>query len=808
MKNQLLFVVIFLVFCNVQFVQGQTITVLDEVTQQRIPSALIYSNSPKIKKLSNTNGLFSLSDFEGCDSIYISYASYQTKGYTFEEVKTLGAIELSDAVLSVSEMTATANRWEQDKVKVPNRIEKLNLRDAEMLGPQTSADLLESSGYVFVQKSQLAGGSPQMRGFGTNRVMIVVDGVRMNNAIFRAGNLQNVLSLDANSLESAEILFGPGAVMYGSDAIGGVMDFKTKMGTFSPDTAKTYFKTTVFSRYSSSSNESTSHLDFNIGTQKWAFLTAVTYSRFGDMKTGQYGPSEFLRPTYQTVIDGVDSTVVNSNPRLQVGSGFSQLNVIQKIQFKPNEHWYIDYGFNYSTTSNAPRYDRLTLDKNDDGELDNAEWYYGPQEWMMHRMTLINSAKRSVLYDDLRLTMAYQKYEESRHDRKTGNSLIRRQFERVDAFSMNLDLDRELGSRLNLFYGLEGVINRVGSHAYREPITGGDQIEINSRYPDGSTWQTYGVYTNLKYAITDEWILNVGGRFTLYHIQADFDTTLFAFPVSSTVNSNNALNGSLGLVYNPNERSQVYLNLSTGFRAPNIDDIGKVFDSEPGSVVIPNIDLKPEYAYNGEIGFVKSIKNVVKFDAAVYGTYLKDALARANYTFNGQDSIMYEGTLSQVQAVQNISNAYVYGVQGGVEFAFGKGFGLKSTISYQKGFEYNVDSAAYFPKSHITPIFGRTSISYKRKRVRVEIYAVYHGRMDYEDFPLNERGDQVYAADENGITYAPSWYTLNFKGSFFFNKHISANVGVENITDQLYRTFGSGISASGRNFMVSLKGTF
>ena len=187
---------------------------------------------------------------------------------------------------------------------------------------------------------------------------------------------------------------------------------------------------------------------------------------------------------------------------------------------------------------------------------------------------------------------------------------------------------------------------------------------------------------------------------------------------------------------------------------------------------------------------------------------MKDALARANYTYNGQDSILYEGSLSQVQAVQNISNAYVYGIQGGVEFAFGKGFSLRSTISYQKGFEYNIDSASYFPKSHITPVFGRTSLSYKRKRIRVEVSAVYHGRMSYEDFPLNERGDQVYATDENGLTYTPSWYTLNFKGSYFFNKHISVNAGVENITDQLYRTFGSGISASGRNFMISLKGTF
>ncbi|MDX2360908.1 MAG: TonB-dependent receptor [Crocinitomicaceae bacterium] len=808
MSNPLHGILLFLFMCFSGVTFGQNITVLDAVSQERIPSATVFSNSPKIKKLTDRDGFFNLDDFEGCDSIYVSYTSYETLGMTYAQVKDKGSFEMNDEALAVSEMTASGNRWEQDRIKEPNRITKINIRDAEFLGPQTSADLLESSGYVFVQKSQLAGGSPQMRGFGTNRVMIVVDGIRMNNAIFRSGNLQNVISLDASSLQSVEVLFGPGSVMYGSDAIGGVMSFQTKLANFSPDSLNTYIKTNVFARYSSSSNEMTGHFDFNIGKKKWAFLTAATYSHFDDLNAGKYGHSDFLRPTYQTNLDGQDSTVANPNPQLQVHSGYAQLNVMQKIQFKPSDRWFFEYGFIYSTTSNAPRYDRLIQDDDEDGVLDKAEWYYGPQSWMMHRLSILNQTNRSLIHDRMNLTMAYQKYNESRHDRKIGSSLIRRQFEQVDAFSLNMDLDKKIGARTTLFYGLEAVINRVGSNAYREPIDGGDQIKINSRYPDGALWQTYGIYYNLKYDITEKWIFNTGMRFTVYHIKADFDTTLFAFPVASTTNSNNALNGSVGLVYNPNKRAQIYLNISTGFRAPNVDDLGKVFDSEPGIVVVPNVDLKPEYAYNAEIGFVTAIKSYVKIDGAIYGTYLKDALARANYSFNDQDSILYDGQLSQVMAVQNVSNAYVYGAQGGIEVSFGKGFSLKSMISFQEGFEYNIDSARYYPKSHVAPLFGRTSFTYKRKKLRLELYAVYHAKMKYDDLPLYERGDYVYAQDENGQSFAPSWYTINFKGTFFFNKHISVTAGVENITDQLYRTYGSGISASGRNFMISLKGSF
>jgi hemoglobin/transferrin/lactoferrin receptor protein len=95
------------------------------------------------------------------------------------------------------------------------------------MNPQTSADLLANSGHVFVQKSQLGGGSPMIRGFSTNRVLITVDGIRLNNAIFRGGNVHNVISINPFNIEKTEIILGSGSVIYGSDAIGGVMNFYT-----------------------------------------------------------------------------------------------------------------------------------------------------------------------------------------------------------------------------------------------------------------------------------------------------------------------------------------------------------------------------------------------------------------------------------------------------------------------------------------------------------------------------------------------------------------------------------------------------
>lgn len=798
------FLLINAIFCCSAFSSfSQEVAIKDKITQQFILDAKIVSINPKVQTWADMNGRFQLGPFKGCDSIYITSQDYQTIVMSYEEIKKVGLIEMVDEPLSFSDIVISVNRWDEEKLKVPNRITSLDLKEAELLAPQTSADLLETSGYVFIQKSQLAGGSPQLRGFGTNRVLISVDGIRMNNAIFRSGNLQNVISLDANTLESVEVLFGPGAVIYGSDAMGGVMSFNTKEAKFSPDSINTYLPTHFAARYSSASNEVMTHVDFNIGKKKWAFLTSLTFSRYGDLRTGTIGNSAFLRPTYQQQINGVDSTLVNDDPSLQINSGFSQLNAIQKIKYQASENWLLDYSFIYSSTTDAPRYDRLILDKQGDGVLDNAEWYYGPQKWMFHKIGAIHT-KKSGVYNDLRITAAYQNFQESRHDRKTGATKIRRQFENVDAYSLNVDFDKRIGKKFTLFYGLESIANVVGSNAYREDIDTREQSIINSRYPNGSTWFSSGGYANGKYSLSDKWSLNGGVRYSFYSIYAQFDTSLFQFPEVETYNKNSALNGSLGLVFNPSDHFQVYSNFSTGFRAPNIDDIGKVFDSEPGAVVIPNVNLKPEYAYNGEIGFVSALFTRVKIDGVVYYTYLQDALARANFQFEGKDSIMYDGELSRVQAVQNVSDAWVYGVQAGIEVVLAKGLSLKSTISFQKGEEFNIDSARYFPKNHLAPTFGRTSVTYKRRQFKLDIYSAYQLKLDPDELPFGE-SPFLYALNDNGDAFVPSWYTLNVKAAVFFNKHLSLSGGIENITDQLYRTAGSGISAPGRNFVIGLK---
>jgi len=803
--------IIHLIWFVPYFVAAQTVTVIDNITRQVIPGVAIISTNPKATATTDAKGHANVTAFKGADSISFKHTTYAGAVFSYSQLESmLFTVELSETNISLGAIVVSANRWEEAKIEAPNRVEKINKEDVAFQNPQTTADLLGTSGYAFIQKSQMGGGSPMLRGMATNRVLLVVDGVRMNNAIFRSGNVQNVISLDANALENTEILFGPGSVMYGSDAIGGVMHFHTLEPKFA-DTSnqKAITLGNVVMRTSSANSENTEHIDLNIGFKKWAFVTSLTRADYGDLRGGTVGGvNYFYRPWYVQTINDKDYMVSNNDSALQVGSKYSQTNFIQKIRFKPGKLWEVDYGFHFSETSSYNRYDRLYVMQTSGpykNKLRWAEWYYGPQKWNMQRVGITHS-KTTVAYDHLRIIGAIQNFEESRYDREFMVRELHMQRENVTALSFNLDLDKKLSEKTAICYGAELVHNTVGSFATFTHVVTEKVDSAVTRYPNGSTWESYGAYASLKHKLSKKVIFNSGVRYSYYKIKADFDTTFFPFPFTRTEMSNGTFNGSLGIVYTPVKSWQVYVNGATGFRAPNIDDMGKVFESTPGYVVVPNPNLKPEHVYNGEIGTVKTFGSFLKIDFAGYYSLLKDAMIRKEYTFNGLPKINYMGNPSWVQAVQNVTQIKVYGIQAGLSF-FYKGIGLKSAISYQNGKEQN-DSLIYYPLRHAAPMFGSTHLTYQFKKFKCDFYVVHNAKMKYEDLALTERISQSYAKDENGLPYCASWYTLNFKVAYYISQYVVLNMGIENISDRLYRPYSSGINAPGKNIIASLKAKF
>lgn len=781
--------------------QAQTVTVISTDDGKPVSDVAVYNEAKTQFGYTNPSGKVSLSGFRPGLPVYFQHFSYERVSFTPEELRDAGwVVRLETRTFEVEEFIVSANRWEQKSDEVPNYISVVAQPAVRIMNPQTTADLVSLGGDVFVQKSQLGGGSPTLRGFATNRILINIDGVRLNNAIYREGNIQNIISLDPNIIERTEIIFGPGATMYGSDALGGVMDFHTKRALFSTGDSL-FMKAEGMMRWSSAAGEQTYHADFNAGGSRIAFLSSVTWSDFGDLTMGSISHPEYLRNEYQQRFGNRDSIMINDNPRKQVASGYRQLNTTNKFRFKAGKNFDIDLAHHYSRISDVPRYDRLIQLRN--STLRYGDWYYGPQIWMMTNST-VSYNKPSALFDEARLTVARQDYRESRHDRKINDASLNEQMEKVGIWSANLDFDKKRGRNDNLvYYGAEYVRNNITSTADVKNIITGETVPAGSRYPNGSNiYNSLSVYGGYKFNLSEKFTVSTGARFNHVSLNSEIaDNSFYNFPFTTIASANSALTGAAGAVYRPDGRTSLTLNLSTGFRAPNLDDLGKVFESAPGVLVVPNPALKPEYLYNIDFGASREIGGMLLADASFFFSYLDNAMVRREYLFNGQPTFIYQDEESQVYAMVNAGYAIVYGTQLKAELRPSSFLRIKSSLTLTAGYDNDNE-----PLRHVPPVFGATHVIFERYRLKADLYAVYNGSITYDRLALSERDKAyMYAQDIDGNPWSPGWFTLNFKMSFNISNRVDLTAGLENILDLRYRPYSSGIAAPGRNFLLSAR---
>jgi len=790
-----------IMMCN--FLFGQTVTVQDKSTLQPLAHAMLSGIKTVVIIMTDDNGKAEIEQLKNADSIIVSYTGYQIYRTTYDALSQNGQILLTESSHMFNEVVVSANRFEEEEQNVAQPIEVITARDLAFNNLQTSADVIQHTGNVLVQKSQLGGGSPIIRGFETNKVLIVVDGVRMNNAIYRGGHLQNIVTLDNAAIDRIEILYGPGSVMYGSDALGGVMQFFTKNAKLSsgPDLNT---EMNAFVRYATSDEEKTGHLDFSLGSRKLGSLTSFTYSDFGDLKQGHKRDDKYpnfgKRPFFAERQNGEDVSVTNPDPDVQVGSGYSQYDFLQKFTFVQNDKVSHYLNFQYSTSSDIPRYDRLT--ETADGELRYGQWYYGPQNRLFTSYSLFMTHDKG-LFDDAHVVVAYQNIEESRNDRRFGKEALNHRTEQLDILTLNADFGRDKG-KSKWRYGLEGTYNHVNSTAFTENIVTSETTPLNTRYPDGgSDLTSAALYLSDNYYVSEHFIINGGVRASYNKLKSEFDDkTFFPFPFDDVTQTNNTLSGSLGIVLKSDAGWRLNLLASSGFRAPNVDDLSKVFESVSGSVVVPNPDLGPEHTYNVDLGVSKTVADHYSVGVDGYYTWYRNAITTQPGTFNGQSEILYDGELSQVTMNVNALSAYLYGGNAYVSADITKSLSLYSTINYTYG-RINTDSVDS-PLDHIPPLFGKTSLNLKVKKFKGELYAMYHGWKKLKDYNVFGEDNLLFATPDG----MPSWVTFNLRSSYQVTKNFTLQLGVENIFDKNYRVFASSISAPGRNVVVTVRGSW
>ena len=703
---------------------------------------------------------------------------------------------------SLEEVIVTTSKIPKNKQILSNQVESISSKQIEFQNYQNTADMLANSGSLFVQKSQQGGGSPAIRGFEASRVLLLVDGFRMNNLIFRAGHLQNVITVDENMLENVDIFYGPTSTLFGSDALGGTVNMTTKKAKFLTNDKP--FSGGINTRYGSVNEEKSIALDLNYAAENFASLTILSFNDFGDLKMGRRKNSkeDFFgeRPFYINTINGVDVVVENTDKYKQIYSGFKQYNALQKLAYKTASGFEHGLNLQFSTTSNIPRYDRLT-DANSNG-LRNAEWYYGPQQRILAAYSL--DKQKAIFDSDLKISFGYQNAKESRHNRRFQNYNLQHREENVNMYSFSTDLNKKF-NKGELFYGFESYFETLESSAYVENLETGLESGLDTRYPNGNNsmfrndlYISYNEKTNEKTAWT------AGGRIGYTSLKSTIDDdTFFSLPFTSINQGNLTYSGSIGIVHNTSKNVALKANASSGFRVPNIDDFGKVFESGGGFIIVPNEDLSPEKTVTGDLGLVIQSKNKrFKFENTYYYTRLYDAIVTDDFQYQGQTEIVYNGSNSKVLANQNKGKAYITGISSNMRGYLFENFQFNASFNYTYG--RIVEEEGEKPLDHISPYFGKLGLNYATKKMQFDLYMLYNGKKPIKDYFPNGEDNEQYAPEE-GI---PAWETYNFKTSFTLIKGGTLFAGVENILDTQYRAFASGINAPGRNIYGALKYSF
>ncbi len=790
---------------------GQTITVVDE-DGLSLPGVEVFTKDLSLGLITDLDGTVDIQNVASDVIIIFRYLGYEDVNAKLADIALTNYVitlkireELMDEVVVLGRKTVSQS-------KIPFQVKTIDVKDIKATNAQTSADALAHHGGVFVQKSQLGGGSPIIRGFEANRVLLVVDDIRLNNAIYRSGHLQNAITVDQAMLDRLEIIFGPNSLMYGSDALGGVVNFKTRNPKLSNGPNQTRTAGQYYVRYASANEEKSAHLDFNYGKNKWGSLTSITFSDYDDLRTGNNRDERFPDFGKRLLLQGRDNNgndiaVENKNPNLQVGTGYNQVDVLQKFLFTPSQEHRFAVNLQYSTSSDVPRYDNLNEVVG--GQLRWAEWSYGPQTRLLSALDYRHIASTS-LYDQLIIIGAYQRIDEDRISRRFGNPNRERQDEDVSVYSLTIDASKYLNasSNLELEYGVDIQHNDVISTATETDINTNAQIRGLTRYAsDVNILTNIGGYLHVKGSTKDEALnLSTGLRYSASSYKLSYDREdPIQWPSNfyDGINGNNqAITWSVGGTYRISKPLQLRGMISTAFRSPNIDDLAKVRVNGE-EITFPNLDLKPERSSNAELTLSYAISGGLNISATGFYTRLSNAIIRRAFVApDGNSTWISQGETLNVVSNQNIQDGVIQGLSINLTGHISKSLNWNASYNITSGREKNRGQED-LPLTSIAPAYGKIGLDYTSDRWSLKGVYRYNGSK-----PIEEYGGSADNPDLATPIGTLAWSTINLYGQYQVTDKIELSLAAENLLDKHYRQFASGVSAPGRNFVFSIKGSF
>ena len=649
------------------------------------------------------------------------------------------------AATALEEVIVTAQRIQQKEIWVPYSVKKINGQYFKERSPRTTPEALQGINGVFVQKTNHGGGSAFIRGLTGNQTLILIDGIRLNNSTFRYGPNQYLNTIDPYIIERIEVVKGTGSVQYGTDALGGVIHVISKEPFFSNE--KSAWQGKAVAKYMTGKMEKTARGELNYASNKIAFTGGVTIRDFGDLLGG-------------------DTT------GKQTPSGYNEWAFNAKLKFLLQEKVILTVSHQNLKQQHVPVYHKIRLENFALNEFDQQQRQLqyaridikGNNRWMK-KLEVIASRQQSI---------------EGRKSQKNGSITLLKERDEANTIGLTTDVFSELNKIWAANTGVEFYKDNIRSS--RKDINTQNDLASDKRglYPDHSKYGNYSLYS-LHHIKHKKWLADAGLRLNGFSIQLT-DSSLGKVKVNPS-----AMVWNAALMYRIFPQHHIYLTYSTGYRAPNIDDMGSLgivdFRYE-----VPANNLSPERSANLELGYKFGTKKL-KGDIAIYQMQLKDLITRIKV-----DGEIINGY--QVYRKENIEDALIKGVEAELDWKVIESLALNGSITYT----YGKNKTKSEPLRRIPPLHGRVMSTFRKKSwfaTTEFLFASKQNRL--------AQGDKEDNRIPAGGT--PGWKVINlYAGNqwkcFYFN------IGLQNIFNQDYRTHGSGINSVGRSAWLSASFNF
>ncbi|MCD6116263.1 TonB-dependent receptor [bacterium] len=732
--------------------------------------------STVIGGVTDNNGTFTLTGVpEGVYSLKIKHISFSEKIISpviirSKQIAELGTIVMNLQVLRSPGISVTATRSERGVTDISQAVNLITENAIRERNQKTSAEVLRDEPGVFVQKTSHGGGSAIIRGLSSNQILLLVDGIRMNNSTYRLGNHSYLTMIDYFTLNQIEVVRGPTSVMYGSDALGGTINAITK--DVVQGESKSGIGYRVFGRWASADNERTSRVDMSYSGKRIGMLGGVSVKKFGDLRRG--------------VKNSLPELEHSVNGPVQSPSGFDCLDWDYKLISYPSETTKLIFSSQYTKKSNLPRYDKY---ENDGYYL----WLYNPQKRHLSYLRLEKSLN-NLYVSSLQVTASMNIQDEGRKKQKKPESSITKEWVGVKTGGFSVQL-RSFFNKHFLTYGSEIYHDLINAERYKQdPVTFVSQKDEQARYPDGAVYTSIGAY------LQDE--VNISGRLkSVTGVRLSRFYTKFSLPASSpitdifgeTISQNfHALTGSEGLIYKMSDGVFLNCNFGQAFRAPNLSDISKLGESKGNTFEIPNPELRPESMTSFDTG-VKIEKKNVSAEVSVYYASVNNLIASADAVYGGSSVIERNSILFKVKSKQNTGRAYLCGVESALNYRSDI-IDVFSNLTMPYGWNVTLGE----PVGGIPPLFGLFGAQINMTGCSIEWFVRFAAKQD--KLSSDDMDDPRIP-----VGGTPGWVTVNLRANYNIPHIGEIMCSIENIFDVNYREHGSGINGPGRNFIISIE---